>query len=328
MRPSVLVTRDPFPETLEYLARHCEVEANPVDAPYDRDTLVARLQGKAGAQIFASERIDADLLERCPELRALCNTAVGYNNIDVEACTRRGIAVTNTPGVLDDTVADLAIGLMIAACRRFSEAERIVRAGAWKRSGYKDLLGRDVHGATLGILGLGRIGAAIARRALGFGMRIVYHGRGRAAPEVERALGATWMAKADLLAAADVLMLILPYTRETHHCIGAAELALMRPDAVLVNVARGGIVDDAALVEALRAGRLASAGLDVYEDEPRLHPGLLALENVVLLPHIGSASERTRRAMAMTAARNLVAAVTGRTPPDLVNPECRANARA
>ena len=267
--------------------------------------------------------VDEDWLARCPSIKAVCNTAVGYNNIDVAACTRRGVMVTNTPGVLDDSVADYAIGLMIASCRRMGEGERYLRAGQFKATYLKQTLGHDVHGATLGIVGFGRIGQAIARRARGFDMNILYHTRNRAAAEVEQKLNARYVSKDELLAQSDIVMLILPYTPDTHHYIGAPEMAKMKPSAVLLNMARGGIVDDTALVDALKTGTIWAAGLDVYENEPRVNPGLLGLENVVLSPHIASASEPTRRAMAMTGAKNLVAALSGETPPNLVNPEYR-----
>jgi glyoxylate/hydroxypyruvate/2-ketogluconate reductase len=252
--------------------------------------------------------------------------AVGYNNFDIAACTAHGVMATNTPDVLTETTADLGFALMMAAARRFSEAERFLREGRWTRWSYDMLMGRDVHGATLGILGMGRIGQAIARRGVhGFGMKLVYHNRSRLPADQEAALNARYVDKASLLREADHLVLVLPYSAESHHAIGAAELALMKPTATLTNVARGGIVDDTALAQALREGRIAAAGLDVFENEPQLHPGLLDLPNAVLLPHIGSASEPTRRAMAELAADNLMAALgcgpQAGQPPSLINPE-------
>lgn len=321
MKKHILVTREVFDETISYLKGHFEVESNQEDRSFSRDELIARLQGKAGVQTASSDRIDGELLDRCPDLRAVCNTAVGYNNIDVDACTKRGIMVTNTPGVLTDSVADLSMGLVIATCRRMTEGEAYLRAGQWKGSHLKQMLGQDVHGATLGILGFGRIGQAIARRARGFDMKVLYHSRHRQEPGVEAALAATYVGKEELLRQADIVLLILPYTPETHHYIGARELSMMKRSAVLVNMARGGIVDDAALVEALKNGTIWAAGLDVYENEPRVNPGLLELTNVVLTPHIASATTPTRQAMAMTAARNLVAALSGEPPPNLLNPD-------
>lgn len=323
MKKKVLVTREVFDETIEFLRAHFEVDSNQADRLYAREELIARLQGKDGAQTSSSDRIDSELLDKCPTIRAICNTAVGYNNIDVDACTARGVMVTNTPGVLTDSVADYAMGMIVATCRRMTEGENHLRAGEWKRSFLKQMLGQDVHGATLGIMGFGRIGQAIARRARGFDMTILYHSRSRAAPDAEKESGATYVGKEDLLRRADVVLLILPYTAETHHYIGAGELSMMKPTAVLVNMARGGIVDDAALIEALKSRTIWAAGLDVYENEPKFNPGFLELKNVVLSPHIASSSEPTRKAMAMTAAKNLVAALAGDPPPNLLNPEYR-----
>ncbi|HEY5931112.1 MAG TPA: D-glycerate dehydrogenase [Burkholderiales bacterium] len=321
MKPKILVTRELFDETIAFLEGHFDVEANQSDRLYPRDELIAKLKGKEGVQTSSSDRIDGDLLDQCPGLKAVCNTAVGYNNIDVEACTRRGVMVTNTPGVLTDSVADYSMGMIIATCRRMTEGESYLRTGEWTGSFLKQLLGQDVHGATLGIFGFGRIGQAIARRALGFDMKILYHSRTRAAAEAETSAHAQYVGKEELLRRADVVLLILPYVPQTHHFIGAKELALMKPSAVLVNMARGGVVDDGALVEALKNKTIWAAGLDVYENEPKLNPGLMGLKNVVLSPHIASASEPTRQAMAMTAAKNLAIALSGGVPPNLLNPD-------
>jgi glyoxylate reductase len=264
--------------------------------------------------------IPEPILAAAPRLRVVAVAAVGYNIVDVAAATRRGILVTNTPGVLTDTTADMAWALMLGVARRVPEGDRFVRAGKWSGVHWSQMMGADVHGAVLGIVGLGRIGQAIARRAQGFGMRVLYHNRKRD-PDAERSVGAEYRAKADLLREADFVVLSVPLSPETRHAIGAAELALMKPTAFLVNVARGPVVDEAALVDALRAGRIAGAGLDVFEEEPKIHPGLLELENVCLTPHIGSASRATRLRMATRAAENCVAVLEGRRPPDLVNPE-------
>jgi lactate dehydrogenase-like 2-hydroxyacid dehydrogenase len=320
MRKRILVTREVFDETIDFLKSHFEVESNQTDRLYARDELIAKLQGKDGVQTSSSDRIDAELLDRCPTIRAVCNTAVGYNNIDVDACTRRGVMVTNTPGVLTDSVADYSMGLIIATCRRLTEGEAYLRKGEWKGTFLKQMLGQDVHGATLGIFGFGRIGQAIARRARGFDMKILYHSRNRAAV-AESQSGAVYTGKEDLLRRADVVLLILPFTPETQHFIGAKELALMKPSAVLINAARGGIVDDAALIDALKKKTIWAAGLDVYENEPKFNPAFLELKNVVLSPHIASSSEPTRKAMAMTAAKNLVAALSSQTPPNLLDPD-------
>jgi gluconate 2-dehydrogenase len=311
MSTAVLATRATFADVLERLREHFTVEHNPTDTVWSRAELIQRLQGKQGVMSTGSERIDAALLDACPQLKAVCNVGVGYNNIDVDACRARGVIVTNTPDVLTETTADFGFALMMATARRITESERAVRRGEWTRTGIHDhFAGSDVHGATLGILGMGRIGQAIARRgSAGFGMRVIYHNRSRLAPALEAASGARYVDKHTLLREADHLVLVLPYSASSHHAIGAAELALMKRSATLTNIARGGIVDDAALAEALRAGTIAAAGLDVFEGEPAIHPALLELPTIVITPHIGSATLRTRRAMAALAADNLVAAL-------------------
>ena len=283
--------------------------------------LKARLADKVGALTAGTDPITPEVIAAAPGLKAVCNFAVGYNNIDLAACTHAGVMATNTPGVLDDTTADLAWALLMASARRLPAAERWLRAGLWPGFRLLDWMGSDVHHATLGILGMGRIGQAVARRALGFDMKVIYHNRSRLDEDKEAACRASWVDKQTLLREADFLVLLLPYSPESHHIIGAAELALMKPTAHLINVARGGIVDEEALISALRQRRLTGAALDVFEGEPRLNPGLLELDNVVLTPHIGSGSRATRMAMAMTAADNLIAALSGRRPPNLLNPE-------
>jgi gluconate 2-dehydrogenase len=325
-RPTVLIARNAFPETIERLAAHFDVEVNAEDRVFSAAELSARLAGKAGAFITGSERIDAALLDAHPQLRAVCNMAVGYNNIDVPACTARGVIATNTPDVLTETTADFGFALMMATARRIAESEHFLRRGEWTKWSFDMFTGSDIHGATLGVLGMGRIGQAIARRgALGFGMKVIYHNRSRLDALTEAELGARYVDKATLLREADHLVLVLPYSSASHHAIGAAELALMKPTATLTNIARGGIVDDAALAGALARGQIAAAGLDVFEGEPALNPALLNVPNVVLTPHIASASVATRRAMANLAADNLIAALgfgrnAGR-PPTPINPE-------
>jgi len=326
MKPKLLVTREVFDETLDYLAQHCEIESNQQDVPLDPETLAQRLKDAGGVMCCLTDRIDGQLLARCPQLKVAANIAVGYNNIDLAACTARGVVATNTPEVLTDTTADLAFTLMLAAARRLTEAEAYVREGNWRGWHLKQLLGVDVHHATLGIIGMGRIGRVIARRAQGFEMRVIYHDPVRLSADIEQRLGATYASKDDLLAQADFVILQMPYMPQTHHLIGAAELKKMKPSAILINSTRGGIVDDAALVRALKDGTIRAAGLDTFEGEPQLNPGFLELKNVVLAPHIGSSTEATRRAMAMTAAQNAVAALTGGTPPNLLNPEARPKA--
>jgi len=320
MKPKVLVTREVFDEVLEFLSGHLEVQSNQQDTALSPAELATRLGDKDGVMCALTDRVDPALLAACPRLKAVCNIAVGYNNIDVAACSARGIMVTNTPGVLDETTADLVWALMLATARRLTEAETYLRNGEWTGWYLKQLLGTDVHHATLGIVGMGRIGQVIARRALGFEMKVLYHNRTRLAPDIESALAARYASMDELLAGSDFIVLQVPYAPATHHLIGARELAKMKPSAILINAARGGVVDDAALIEALANGTIRAAGLDVFENEPRLDPRFLGLKNVVLAPHIGSSTRTTRLAMAMTAARNLVAALSGETPPNLVNP--------
>ncbi|NWG73311.1 MAG: D-glycerate dehydrogenase [Rubrivivax sp.] len=325
MKPAVLVARAVFPEVVARLREHFDVTDNPDDTIWSPAELSAKLQGKAGAFITGSERIDAALLDAHPQLKAVCNMAVGYNNIDVDACTARGVVATNTPDVLTETTADFGFALMMAAARRMAESERFLRAGQWTKWRYDMFTGSDVHGATLGILGMGRIGQGIARRgALGFGMKVIYHNRSRLDPSIEQPLGARRVDKDTLFREADHVVLVLPYSPAAHHIVGERELQLMKPTATLTNVARGGIVDDAALAKALAERRIAAAALDVFEGEPSVHPGLLEVPNVVLTPHIASATVATRRAMADLAADNLIAALTGGRPPTPINPQVLA----
>jgi lactate dehydrogenase-like 2-hydroxyacid dehydrogenase len=270
--------------------------------------------------IALTDRIDTPLLARCLNLKAVCNIAVGYNNIDLEACRKAGVMATNTPGVLDDTTGDFTWTLILATARRLTEAEAYLRAGQWDGWKLKQFLGLDVHHATLGIFGLGRIGQVVARRATGFEMKVIYHDVRRAAPEIEVASKAKFVSKEELLSQADVVTIHVPYSQATHHLIGKTELKQMKPTAILINASRGGVVDDAALIEALRSGTIAGAGLDVFENEPKFNPGFLELKNVVLAPHIASSSKATRNKMAMLAAENLVAALTTGHPPNLLNP--------
>lgn len=323
MKPKVLVTREVFDETLEYLGTHCEVDSNQKDVPLEPSELVRRLADKDGLMCCLTDRVDATLLAGAPRLKVVANIAVGYNNIDLAACSARRVMATNTPGVLDDSTADLAWTLMLGAARRITELERRVRNGEWTGWRLKQWLGVDVHHATLGIFGMGRIGQVIAKRAGGFDMKVIYHNRNRVAPDIERRVNAVFVSREALLRQADFIVLQMPYSPETHHMIGAAELKQMKPSAILINSTRGGVVDDAALIAALKAGVIRGAGLDVFENEPKLNPGFLELDNVVLAPHVGSSTEATRQAMAMTAAKNLVAALTGATPPNLLNPDAR-----
>jgi len=320
-KPRVLVTREVFDETLVYLRQHCEVIDNQGDLPYAPEALGKALADCDGLMCCLTDRVDATLLAAAPNLKVAANIAVGYNNIDVPACSTRGVMVTNTPGVLDDSTADLAWALMLGTARRITEVERRVRSGEWTGWRLKQWLGIDVHHATLGIVGMGRIGQAIARRASGFEMKVIYHNRKPIAPELERKCNAAYVSFDELLTQSDFIVLQVPYSPPTHHLIGAAQLARMKPTAILINSTRGGVVDDAALVTALKNGIIRGAGLDVYENEPKLHPEFLKLDNVVLAPHIGSSTEATRQAMAMLAAQNLVAALCGKEPPNLINTE-------
>jgi gluconate 2-dehydrogenase len=319
-KPRILVARAIFPDIVERLRTHFEVEDNPGDVIWTADELSARLADKDGAFTTGSQRIDAAVLTMAPRLRIVANMAVGYNNFDVDAMTAAGVQGTNTPDVLTETTADFGFALLMATARRMAESERYLRAGLWTKWSYDMFAGADIHGSTLGIIGMGRIGQGMARRgAHGFGMRVIYHNRSRLSADLEAECKARYVGKEELLRTADHVVLVLPYAPAAHHTIGAAELALMKPTATLVNIARGGIVDDAALAAALRERRIAAAGLDVFEGEPNVHPDLLTVPNVVLTPHIASATVPTRRAMANLAADNLIAFFDGRGPLTPVN---------
>lgn len=326
----ILVARPIFADVIERLKQHFEVEWNNGDV-LSADELARRLADKDGA-LTAGDPIGAATLAAAPKLRVVSNMAVGYNNFDMAAFNAANVLGTNTPDVLNESTADFGWALMMAAARRIAESEHWLRAGHWQKWSYDGFLGVDLYGSTLGVIGMGRIGQALARRARGFNMRVVYHNRSRVAPEIEAELNATYLPKAELLREADHVVLVLPYTAENHHTIGAAELALMKLTATLTNIARGGIVDDAALAEALREKRIAAAGLDVFEGEPNLNPALLTVPNVVLTPHIASATERTRRAMANLAADNLIAGLgegpRAGQPPNPINPEVIGRARS
>jgi gluconate 2-dehydrogenase len=320
MKPKILVTREVFDDVLDYLRQHFDVTDNQADTPMDAAALAKNLADKTGAMTTLVDRVDAQLLSGCPELKAVCNIAVGFNNIDLAACSKAGVMATNTPGVLDDSTADFTWALILSTARRVVESDAHLRAGQWKGWYLKQFLGKDVHHATLGILGFGRIGRRVARRALGFDMTVLYHDPQRADAAAERSCNAAYVGLDELLSRADILTIHVPYAPSTHHVVGAPELARMKPGAILIHASRGGVVDDAALAAALRSGRLAGAGLDVFENEPALNPEFLAMKNVVLTPHIASSSEATRHAMAMLAAQNLVAALTTGKPPNLLNP--------
>ncbi|RMX01286.1 D-glycerate dehydrogenase [Allofranklinella schreckenbergeri] len=308
-RPRVLVATPTFAEVVDKLRACFDVQANEGEQAWTGADFTARLADKHGVIPSIAQPIDAAVLAQAPHLQIVANMAVGYNNFDLAALRAAGVVGTNTPDVLTETTADFGFALLMAAARRVGEAERYLRAGQWRKWRHDLLLGADLHGSTLGIIGMGRIGQAIARRgAHGFGMRVLYHNRSRLPADTEAALGARYAAtKEQVLQQADHVVLVLPYTPGAHHLIGAREIALMKPTATLVNIARGGIVDDRALARALAEGVIAAAGLDVFENEPALAPELLALDNVVLTPHIASATRPTRLAMAHLAADNLIA---------------------
>ncbi|MDZ7811755.1 MAG: D-glycerate dehydrogenase [Ideonella sp.] len=321
-KPTLLVTRRIFPDVVERLRQHFVVRWHDSDRALGAAQLREHLQGCDAVFVATTEVITADLIATCPQLKAVCSMAVGVNNIDIEACTARGVMVSNAPNVLTETTADFGFALMMAAARRVPESERFLRAGQWTQWSMDLFAGADIYGRTLGILGMGRIGQAVARRGVhGFGMSLLYHNRSRLAPEQETALKAEYVSKAELLIRADHVVIVVPYTPQTHHLVGTAELALMKPTATLTNIARGGVVDDAALASALAERQIAAAGIDVFEGEPKVHPDLLAAPNAVLTPHIASASLPTRLAMCNLAADNLIAAFTGGQPLTVLNPQ-------
>jgi len=285
------------------------------------DELVGCVRGREAILSLLTDPVDSSVIEAGEDLKIIANYAVGYDNIDVAAATERGIIVTNTPGVLTDTTADMAWTLLMATARRVVEADGYTRAGKFKRWEATLLLGSDVYGKTLGVIGLGRIGRAVARRSLGFGMRVLYHSRNRVEPEVEGELGAEYVDLETLLRESDFVSIHTPLTPETGHLIGGRELDMMKSTSYLINTSRGPVVEERALADALASGSIAGAGLDVYEEEPQVYPGLLELDNVVLSPHIGSASVETRSRMSVMAADNIIAAMRGEKPPNIVNPE-------
>jgi len=321
MRLKVLICRRVFDEVVIFVKEHFEVEYNETDISLPPDVLIQKLRDKTGAIILLTDRIDEAVLAQCPDLKIVSNIAVGYNNIDVPACTRHKVMVTNTPGVLDDTTADFTWTLLLATARRLVEADQYLRSSQWTGWKLMEFLGSDVHHKTLGICGLGRIGQGVARRAKGFNMRILYTDLVRAASPIEKELEARFVDKRALLSESDFVTIHVPLALETTHYISKTELALMKPTAILINASRGPVMDEKALVQALEKRKIAGAGLDVYEREPEVEPELLNMRNVILAPHIASASYETRLRMAMMAAENLVAGLTGKHPPNLVNDE-------
>jgi glyoxylate reductase len=318
---SILISRLLPDEVIAFAKSRADVDIHTGDRPLSRPDLKARLRNRRGLVCLITDTIDADVLGACPDLRVVANVAVGYNNIDVAAATEAGVVVTNTPDVLTETTADFAWTLLMATARRLAEGDRYVRDGKFLQWEYMLLLGGDVHGKTLGVVGFGRIGRAVARRALGFGMRVLYQDAVAAPPTVEAELRATRVDLATLLREADFVSLHTPLLPETRHLINAQSLRTMKKTAYLINASRGPVVDEAALVQALKEGWIAGAGLDVFEEEPKVHPGLIGLANVVLAPHIASASHATRIEMARLAVDNCLAVLEGKTPPTPVNPE-------
>ncbi|AOD14788.1 D-glycerate dehydrogenase [Xanthomonas fragariae] len=331
-RAKVWVSQPLFDDVLAQLGEHFELTITERVTAYSPADLAARLASQDGALLTLNERIGAAQIACAPQLRAIANVGVGYNNLDIDALSAAGILASNTPDVLTETTADLGFAFLMATARRITESERWLRDGQCGQWSFKTMLGADIHGSTLGILGMGRIGQGIARRgAHGFGMRVLYHNRSQLPAHTEQALGAQYVDVETLLAHADHLVLALPSTKQSHHIIDAAALGKMRPTATLVNIARGGLVDELALADVLADGRLAGAGLDVYEGEPAVRPELLALQNVVLTPHIGSASLATRRAMVQLAVDNLIAALgagpNAGHPPSALNADAVAAAK-
>jgi gluconate 2-dehydrogenase len=320
-KPKILVARAIFPEIISRLEQHFEVEANQSDAVWSKAELAEKLKDKDGAFTTGGDRIDAEVLAVCPRLKVCANMAVGYNNFDIDAMTAAGVLATNAPDVLTETTADFGFALLMATARRVTESEHFLRADKWGKWSYDMFAGSDIHGSTLGVLGMGRIGQGIAKRgAHGFGMKVIYHNRSRLDAALEAECKASYVSKEELLKTADHVVLVLPYSPASHHTIGVAELAMMKPTATLVNIARGGIVDDAALAKALRDKTISAAGLDVFEGEPKVHPDLLTVPNVVLTPHIASATVPTRLAMANLAADNLIGFFRDKKPLTPLNP--------
>ena len=321
MKPAVLVTQKIPARALALVQEVCDVQFDPQAQRLTPEALRQAVVGKAGMICLVTDQVDAQLLAAGTALKVVANVAAGYDNIDVRAATQRGIVVTNTPGAVTEATADLTWGLLLSIARRIPEGDRYIRAGKWNEWKFMFMLGGDVYDHTLGIIGMGRIGQAVARRAQGFGMRVLYHNRQRLDATLEQTLGATWVELPTLLQQADFVSVHVPLTAETTHRISEAELRMMQPTAYLINTARGAVVDEAVLVRALAEGWIAGAALDVFEREPELHQALFALENVVLVPHIGSASVATRTRMAVMAAENLLAALRGERPPHVVNPD-------
>lgn len=321
MKTQVLVTRKIYERPLQLLREKAEVTVNLEARSMTEEEIIAALPGKMGLLAMGGDPMTARVLEAGKDLKIVANNAVGFNNIDLAAATRFKIAATNTPDVLTDTTADLSFALILGVARRIAEADRFVRAGKWEGWTPGLMIGGDIHGKTLGIVGLGRIGSAVARRGQGFNMRIVYNDIRRLDPAIEQQHQLQFLPLRELLKTADFVTLHVPLAPDTRHLIGQKELQLMKKSAFLINASRGPVVDEKALVEALRSGSIAGAGLDVFEAEPRVTPELLKIENTLLLPHIGSATDETREKMALVAVNNILAVIRGEVPPNILNPE-------
>ncbi len=319
MLPRLLISKRIYPEAAEYLRERAEIEYHESDESYPPEQLLEHLADKDGVVSQLTDRFSDAVMAALPGLKVISNVAVGFDNIDIAAATERAIAVTNTPEVLTETTADLAFTLLAVAARRVGEAERFLRAGKWRGWGIDQFCGVDLYHATLGILGMGRIGRSLARRAHGFEMKVIYHDAFRMPDEIEQELGLTFVEFETLLGEADFISVHVPLMPETRHLISKPQFSLMKKTAVLINTSRGPVVDESALADALEQAEIAAAGLDVFENEPRVEPRLLQLENVVVTPHIASASTATRRKMCIMAAENALAALDGRRPPNLVN---------
>ena len=321
MQPKVYVTRPLFDAAFVELKREADVEINSEERILSKKELIEHLRDKDGALTLVTDAVDLEVLESAPKLKVVANFAVGFDNVDIQSATRLGVTVTNTPGVLTETTADFAWTLIMAAARRVVEGDRFARAKNFKAWGPKMLLGYDVYGKTLGLIGLGRIGKAVARRAAGFNMRVVFYDPEPIPEDTIKHLGATQLPLDEVLQVSDFISLHVPLLPETHHLMADRTFALMKPTAVVVNTSRGPVVDEKALVRALKDGRISAAGLDVFEREPEIQPELLEMDNVVLAPHIASASHETRLKMCTMAAENLLAALKGQRPPNILNPE-------
>jgi glyoxylate reductase len=321
MKPKVFLTREVPSPVIAYLREHTDLTWNPDDRVLTTAEVIAGLRGRDALLCNITDPIGAEIMDAAPGLKVIANFGVGFNNIDVAAATTRRIPVTNTPGVLTEATADIAFALLLAAARRLGEGERLVRSRKWTGWNPMQMLGADVTGATLGLIGFGRIGQAMAKRARAFDLKVVYWNRTRLSAAEEATLGVNYLPFEEVVATADFVSLHVAYNKDTHHLLGERQFAAMKPTAIVINTARGAVIDEKALVRALASRRIGGAGLDVFEKEPALEPELYALENAVIVPHLGSATIGTRTKMGLLAAKNLLAACSGQRPPHCVNPQ-------